>query len=76
MEVPMTLGGILGFLYYHTMHHHATVAVLAGGLNHSLSNSSFGYNPSTLRYVESLESDGTSGDVAGSGGMGDNAAIS
>ena len=61
VEVPMTFGGILGFLYYHTLHHHATIAVLAGGLGHSLRDKSFGYNPSTLRYVESLKTMDTTG---------------
>ena len=55
LEIPMMLGGILGFLYYHTMHHHATIAVLSCGLNHTLRDGSFGYNPTTLRYIEGLQ---------------------
>ena len=60
-EVPMTFAGILGFLYYHTLHHHATIAVLAAGLNHALPDKSFGYNPTTLRYTASLEPTKTAG---------------
>ena len=49
VEIPMTLGGVLGFVYYHTMHHHATIAVLAAGLGQAIEDKTFGYNPTTLR---------------------------
>ncbi len=50
-EIPITLGGIFGMLFFHTFHHHAMIAQLSSGLGYTIPDGSFGYNPSTTRFL-------------------------
>lgn len=50
-RVETTLGGGLATLFLHTMHHHAVIAIMASAVGYRIPDPSFGYNPSTLRFL-------------------------
>lgn len=47
IEFQNTMGGLLSQANSHTIHHYAIINYILHGLNISLSDSDFGYNPST-----------------------------
>ena len=47
IEMPYTLGAIFSQANSHTIHHYAIINYILEGLNISLADSDFGYNPTT-----------------------------
>jgi len=47
IEMPYTLAAAFSQANSHTIHHYAIINYILSGLNISLENSDFGYNPST-----------------------------
>lgn len=52
VRIETTLGGGLATLFLHTMHHNAIIATMASALGYTIPDYSFGYNPSTIRFLE------------------------
>ena len=47
IEIQNTMGGLLSQANSHTIHHYAIINYILNGLNISLTDSDFGYNPTT-----------------------------
>lgn len=52
MEIPYTMGALFSQANSHTIHHYAIINYILEGLNISINDSNFGFNPTTPKKIE------------------------
>ena len=53
VEIPYTYGSLLAQANSHTIHHYAIINYILQGLNITIDDSEFGYNPTTPKEISS-----------------------